>query len=247
MKRLMTLAIALFLLGALPLAAYTIYLKDGSHIIAKQKYKVVGKRAIITLPSGTESFLDLAQIDIPKTDEANRQNFGTALVLNDGKLTNAKPAPPPPKERTLGDLIEQRQVGPNIGLSEGAKGTGKGSPASVTPKPYPNTEIVDRITSFLSAQGLQQIVVLRGESLERPRIDIVTDSESAVFRAMEAGAKLLAQLRQDHPRSILALALHLHTSRGEHAGDFILTPERASELLSGEEEVSEFYVRHVQF
>jgi len=244
----LTLTVALFLLGGLPLAAYTIYLKDGSHIIAKQKYKVEGKRAIITLPSGTESFLDLAQIDVPKTDEANRQNFGTALVLNDGKLTNSKPAPPPPKERTLGDLIEQRQVGPNIGLAEGeANRAGGATPSSVTPKPYPDTEIVDRITHYLSARGLQQIVVLRGDRLERPRIDIVTDSESAVFRALEAGATLLAQLRQDHPKSILALALHLHTSSGEHAGDFILTPERASELLGGEEEVSEFYVRHVQF
>ncbi len=244
MKRLWTATAMLLLLGALPLSAYTIYLKDGSHIIAKEKYRVEGKHAIITLPSGTESFLDLAQIDIAKTKAANQNDYGTALVLNNGELTTTKPAPPAPKGPTLGDLIEERKVGPEVGATAPSRTV---APKRTTPSPYPNTEIVDRITSFLSAQGLQQVTVLRGEQLERPRIDIVTDSESAVFRSLEAGAKLLAQLRQDHPNAILALSLHLHTSTGGHAGDFILTPERASELLGGQEEVSEFFVRHVQF
>lgn len=245
MKRFWIATATLLLLAAAPLAAYTIYLKDGSHIIAKQKYRIEGKHAIIILPSGTESFLDVDQIDIEKTRAANHSNYGTALVLNNGKLTNSKPATPAPKGPTLGDLIEERRVGPNVGLSEGAQT--RAVQHKMAPKPYPNTEIVDRITSFLSAQGLTHVTVLRGERLERPRIDIATDSESAVFRALEAGAKLLAQLRQDHPNSVLALSLHLHTSKGEHAGNFILTPERASELLGGQEEVSEFYVRHVQF
>lgn len=248
MKRFWIATATLLLLTTAPLAAYTIYLKDGSHLIAKQKYRIQGKHALIILPSGTESFLDLNQIDVERTKAANSNNYGTALILNNGKLTNSKPAPPAPKGPTLGDLIEERKVGPTVGLSGSAQtAQDRAARQEMVPKPYPNTEIVDRITSFLTAQGLPHITVLRGERLERPRIDIVTDSESAVFRALEASAKLLAQLRQDHPNSVFALSLHLHTSKGEHAGNFILNPERASELLGGQEEVSEFYVRHVEF
>ena len=44
---------AVLLLIAAPLTAYTIYLKDGSRLIAREKYTLEGDRALIVLQNGT--------------------------------------------------------------------------------------------------------------------------------------------------------------------------------------------------
>src|SRR5947199_1264929 len=63
------LASATLLLAA---SAYTIFLKDGSSLVARQKYTVQNGRAIIILLNGTETFVALDKIDIPRTDAANK-------------------------------------------------------------------------------------------------------------------------------------------------------------------------------
>ena len=63
-------AVAL-LVAATPLLAYTIFLKDGSTLQARQKYTEKGDQAIITLPSGATTTLPLSQIDIPRTNASN--------------------------------------------------------------------------------------------------------------------------------------------------------------------------------
>ena len=61
--------------------AYTVYLKDGSKLVAKDKYKVQGDMALIVLANGTQTSLKLAEIDQEKTALANQSNYGTAVVL----------------------------------------------------------------------------------------------------------------------------------------------------------------------
>ncbi|HSS52985.1 MAG TPA: hypothetical protein VLX28_28925, partial [Thermoanaerobaculia bacterium] len=107
---------ALVLLGLLAAAVfaasgYVVYLKDGHTIAAKEKYKVENGKAIITLLNGTQSFLPLDQIDVAKTDEANRDGYGKALVLP-GSPKDVGPAARAPKDRTLGDLIKARGAAP---------------------------------------------------------------------------------------------------------------------------------------
>ena len=61
--RLLTaLAATIATLVAAPALAYTIYLKDGSQIVSKTKYVVRGDKAIIVLPSGTETQLPFAPL-----------------------------------------------------------------------------------------------------------------------------------------------------------------------------------------
>ena len=97
------------LLSAGSLAAYTVHLKDGSSIVAKKKYTVQGDKAILVLPSGTETALPLAEIDVAKTDADNQDDLGTAIVIENGKATDlTQTAPPPPRKQTLKDLLQQR-------------------------------------------------------------------------------------------------------------------------------------------
>ena len=91
------LAAALCLLLAAPLAAYTIYLKDGTRMQAKEKYRVVNGQAMITLPNGTRGVLDVREIDVKRTEEANRVDYGGNAVVVE---TPQEPAAPPPTTTT---------------------------------------------------------------------------------------------------------------------------------------------------
>ena len=79
LRRNLSLALILLFLAA-PMAAYTIYLRDGARLIAKEKYTLDGDRALIVLQNGTQTFLAASEIDVPRTDAANRNNYGTAMV-----------------------------------------------------------------------------------------------------------------------------------------------------------------------
>src|SRR5436305_5662476 len=100
----------LAVLWAGPLLAYTIYLKDGSSIQAKEKYKVVGERALITLPNGNQTFLALKQIDTARTDQANQTDYGSAVVINDNRPQTPNPALQP--QPSLTDLIHDKAPAP---------------------------------------------------------------------------------------------------------------------------------------
>src|ERR1044071_7367678 len=81
---------ALLVLAAGPAHAYVIYLKDGSTIEAREKYKVQGNTAVIIMTNGSESTLPMSQIDVARTQSANASDFGSATVLR-----GPAPAPQP--------------------------------------------------------------------------------------------------------------------------------------------------------
>ena len=107
--RLVILAVALFVATG-PLCAYTIYLKDGTSFLAREKFKQQGSTALITLPSGAQTTLPIVQIDIAKTERNNATDFGNATVLNE-----PAPTPTPTQGRkgpSLAEIAAQRRVTP---------------------------------------------------------------------------------------------------------------------------------------
>src|SRR5262245_31881113 len=92
----------LAVLAAAPALPYTVYLKDGSSVQAKKKYRVEGDKAVITLVNGSESFVLLSAIDVARTERENQNDYGgTAVVIDSGKPrpAAAAPAPAPGKKR----------------------------------------------------------------------------------------------------------------------------------------------------
>src|SRR5689334_16738430 len=85
---------ALLVLAAGPVHAYTIYLKDGSSIEAREKYTVQGNTAVIIMTNGSQSRLPMSQIDVARTQSGNASDFGSATVLRG-------PAPAPQPSATL--------------------------------------------------------------------------------------------------------------------------------------------------
>ena len=253
-------AAALMVLITAPLLAYSIYLKDGSRLIAKEKYTIEDGKAIIVLQNGTQTFIDLSEIDIPHTDEANEGRYGTAWVIEDGKLTEA-PIAQPDEKQTLTDVsrrdeaaartrpratretvVEQPQTNDVRRTTSGVVDL------AVFPRtPYRNLEVSGETSRFLKALGVEEFHIYQGTDQKRAFLEVITNSEASVFRGIEAAADTLLHLRNSYSDQIESFEVLLVTANRERAGQFLLTPESASELADESLDASVFFISNVQF
>jgi hypothetical protein len=246
------------LLAAGPLLAYTIYLKDGSSIQAKEKYRVVNGRAIILLLNGTQSFVDADKIDVRRTEEANRVDYGGNAVIIQ---TPQAPAPPPPtQDRKLSDLVasrgdsqlelpQARRSGPGPQEDTRARARTKAGfqdLSTLARKPYAQLEVAADIQAFLRSQGVDEVEIYQGTEANRPLLEFSTPSEAVVFRSLQVAANALLHVRDTQPK-VTGFELLMTTPDRQRAGQFVLTPELAAELAAKSLEVSTFYLRNVQF
>lgn len=243
-QRLLCLAL-LALCAAGPALAYTVYLKDGSKLIAREKYKVSNGMAIIVLQNGTTTSIRADEIDVARSEQGNQGNYGTAVVIDDsGKTHDVAPAAPPPQRPKLQDLIASREIGPP---STGANARpASPAPASTARAALPQAELAAEILQLLREQGVEEVAVLRGSRSNRPLLELTTNSEAAIFRALQAAAAALNKLRAER-RNVDGFELAMATSGREPAGRFELTPAMAEELADKRIQVSAFFVKHVQF
>jgi hypothetical protein len=251
------LALAAALFAAAPLFAYKIVLKDGSTIVAREKYKISGARALIILPNGTQTFFDAAQIDAARTEQANQSDYGTAIVIDTGKT---KPAPPPvSKERSLADLIQSRESQQPRDLpsarrepkreAAGALAKTKAGYldlATLPRKPFALLDAAAELQQFFHGQGIDEVEVYQGSEPDRPLVEVVANSEAGVFRALGVAANALLRVHDAHPR-VGSLELLMSTPTKERAGQFVLTPQAAANLVAKSVEMSSFYLNNVQF
>lgn len=263
MRRQVTLCIPLLALVALlgllfssGLAAYTIRLKDGSEIVAKKKYVVQGDKAILLLPSGVESVLALSEIDVAKTEAANLNNLGTAIVIENGKATDlARSAPPPPRKQTLQDLLEKRAAAEGstnagaVALDTGPtqRNSERLATSPSAQAPLRNSELSTAIRTFIFGRGISNLAVQQGPSSQRPRLVFETASETQVFRALIASAAALLDIRDKRPGEVEAFEVICEGPAGGRAGHFTLTPTQAADLLSGKIALPAFFLQNVEF
>jgi hypothetical protein len=245
------------LVWAAAASAYTVILKDGSKLVAKEKYKVVNGMALIVLANGTQTSIKANEIDVARTDQINQSNYGTAVVLDaSGKETDLPASTPPPPRPELKDLIAARQQAPQPAApaarrdsrpaaSSAGGGTTAGSDLDHLPRtPLPRLELAAEIKQALRAKGIEDVLIYRGSRPDRALLEITTNSEAAVFRSLEAAAAVLATVQS---KGIAAFELSLTSAARERAGQFALTPELASMLTDKRVETGTFYVNNVQF
>jgi hypothetical protein len=249
----LTAAVLAAVLCAGQAAAYVIYLKDGSKIVAQEKYEVRGGKAHIVLQNGTRSVLDAAEIDVARTEEANRSNLGSAVILEGGEAVEARPAPPPEKP-SLRDLV-RRDPAPPPRSSNGQRSAASTVPrtasghldlAALPRRPLAAPEVAAEIAALFAEHGITPVQVTRGSADDRALIEATTSSEAAVFRSLAVAASALVRQRQQGG-PVEAVELLMSTPNGERAGQFVLTPELADDLLQGRVDVATFFLAHVQF
>jgi hypothetical protein len=255
------LAVALALLvAAAPTLAYTIYLKDGSRIVARDKYEVEGDLAIITLPSGTKSSIPVTEIDVRRTEKANESRLGgTAVVIEGGEARELKATAPPPPKPKLQDLIRANE-GELRGLDD-VPAAAAPSDAPATPaatlrqresteksrQPYPDTQLAADVLQTLASRGVTAVRVHASGDARRPLLVFETNTESAVFKAIVASANTLLQLGAKQPGTVEGFELVCESAGGQSGGRFDLTAKLAEEIVSRRYEITRFYVENVKF
>lgn len=260
--------LALSLLIVAPALAYTVFLKDGTQIIAKEKYRIEGERVILTLPSGTQAFYQAAEVDIAKTEEFNKVDYGTAKVI-EGKETRTLATDEALDDKvTLTDLLSRREK--TLAMPEPQRR----APDTPTPterdsqelaasvprtkagfadffemprEPYPKAVILSEVMRYLKGQGWDAVRLYRGTRLDRPLVEIVAASEASVFKAMKDAANGLVQIHERFPEDVGGFELLLVTDSQLRAGQFTLTPELANLLVTEELDVASFFLRYVEF
>ncbi len=253
-SRVLALALVLVILAS-PANAFTIFLKDGSTLNIKE-YRIEGDNAIITLLNGTETFLALDQIDIEKTREYNADNLGSAVLLEGGEikpLTTRQPTP----IQTLGDLIisgdakirdrpeaRRQQAQQNNGPT--TTKAGYLDLSTVRRRPYGDLEFMSELRSYFTSQGLEA-QVFQGSNDGGPLVEVVTSSESSVFKSLQVAAQAMEQLRDRHPGHLETIELLLRTTRGTPGGQFVITRSLAAEINSNATDMPAIFVQNVQF
>ncbi len=244
---------AMMVLAALsaPAFSYVVYLKDGSRLTADGPPVVEGSEAIITLQSGTRTSIAASEIDFEKTRQANKENYGSAVVIgSDGETIEGRPpAATESRRERVSDLI-------NRGAVSRRERTQARREHSVDPTdlrnwqrvPFrDNLDLVAEIQGVFHGQGFESVGIYRGTGPGRLLVELTTNSESAVFHGLKVAAGALSRAQGLHPQDLEALELVLATSDRERAGEFILTAEGAEALLAEGAEVSAFYVKNVRF
>jgi hypothetical protein len=244
-------------LVAVPGWSYTIYLKDGSKLIAKEKYVVRGDKAIIYLESGAETMLPVGEIDAPRTEAANVSNLGTAVVIEDGKAQDlSRNSAPPPRKQTLQDLIQSRGAQPGAEATavaapptRRARSEGTTQPGSdvVGRAPLRNVELAGKIREYLFGRGISSVEVLQGSSSLRPMLVYPTSTEGQVFKAIAASASALIHVRDKSPGDVDSFEIICRAPDGGNAGRFVMSPPQAQDLLASRIDLPTYYVRYVIF
>ena len=270
MHRLKIIIVSL-LLAALsgPLLAYTIYLKDGSRLLAREVYRVQDGKAIITLQNGTQTFIDASEIDVQRTLDANREGYGTALMLDgvahfdvalqaEGKVIEGPIVREDQKEESLVDLAARGETTartrpqarrPSAEDARGRQVTAAGfiDLGAITRRPYANLEVSSEIKRVFLGQGVEAVQIHQGTQPNSPFLEITTDSEASVFRALEVSADALVHIRTQYPDLVDGFEVFMITSSRSRAGQFLLTADAASALAEDRINASDFFVRQVQF
>jgi hypothetical protein len=258
----------LLLLAAGPLRAYVIYLKDGSSVEAREKYTVRGNTALIVLPNGSQTTLPLAQIDVARTQSGNASDFGSATVL---RGPAAAPAPAAtPRQASLGELAAQRRnqsLPPkppqraenapfptsNAAAAEAPKGglshtlAGNVDFLRVPRTPAARMQLATTVGELLRSHGVNNVGIYEGSQPGRLLLEVVANSEGAVFQAIAGAAQSMLELEAKQPHAVDAFELFLATDNRQRAGQFLITAERAQELASKKLDLTAFYLKYVEF
>jgi len=256
LPRLAALAVLLALCAG-PLAAYTIWLKDGTSIAARGPYEVKKGKAIITLTNGEQSFIAASQIDAARTTAANQGKDYNATDLGNTRVVPGQETPPAP-DKSLTDLIathrpSTRQLPNAKRANEVQPGQAVRSKAgyldleSLPHVPDARAEVTADVQQFFRSQGIQELEIWKGSQPDRLLIELSTGSEAAVFQGLTAGANALLRLRERFPQAVAAIEMLMKTPARQRAGQFLITPEAATALVAKKIDAPTFYVANVQF
>ncbi|HNX49164.1 MAG TPA: hypothetical protein PLS53_04590 [Thermoanaerobaculaceae bacterium] len=250
MKKTLGLALLALLASAWSDAAYVLILKDGSHQVAKEKYKVKGKLVEFLTTTGTLRSIPLSLLDVKATEELNARQFGSALPLDwvDANQVPPTPTPTPSVAKMVGAL--------RSGLAPGSVTTIRPTPTPIVT--FHDTKFADARVDQAFQQGLEayHLYLYRTSRGTEPTylfIEVQVNGQKEVSRALQALTTTYHVVNQDLLKRNQAgriperLEVLLLNEAGKEAGVFRLSPADAEELASGKVTPEAFFVEKVMF
>lgn len=249
---------ALGLVLAAPASAYRVIFKDGSSLMALDRYAVQGDLAVITLESGTRTTVPLIEIDVARTEEQNRQTATSSAVVIEGRTERplelgAREGEP----QTLRDLILERQQGGNDAAPPPPTTAAPQPPrvrqtpagfhdlAALQRRPL-DADVAAALSASLREQGLARFQVFAGTAPERAMVEVTTDDADQVFAALESASAAIVALHEQGSEG-LVLELLMRSSQRSPAGMFTLSFDNAALLVKDRISAGDFFLQYVEF
>jgi hypothetical protein len=199
---------------------------------------VKGTKAIITLQNGTVTQIDLSTIDVPGTEQYNKENPGNVIALTQGDTREINvPVLKPRPTVSLQEIIRHRKTQLNVPPPKSAAG----SEAAGTSWQAVEPAVEAAFRKVLDGAAITQyrLTSYRGTL----RLLATANSEEAVFSMLSAAARSLSDL-QDKGKSA-TVEIVLTTAAGEAAGSFLMGSEEARQLVNGSVSVADYFVKKV--
>lgn len=237
--------------------AYKIVLRDGTEIEAEGKYEVDGDRALFVLPNGSTSTIALAEIDVQKTEEANRRNLGDAVVINrDGTTTSYDPNASVREQPvdSLRELLKRRaaldrDTEERSPADRPLRKTAAGYPdfASIQRRPPRDADAGEQLANALQRAGLGSFNLYQGSTDGRLLLELTSNSQGDVFRQLSAIGAGLFEYYSTPGQPVETVEVLMRTGSQSRAGQFEFDQDDARLLVRGGVTPREFFVANVMF
>ncbi|MFI5165082.1 MAG: hypothetical protein ACHQQS_00520 [Thermoanaerobaculales bacterium] len=245
MKRVIIFGVFVALLASQAFAVYVIVLRNGSRVVARDKYQVKGANAVFTTKVGTVTSLPLSQVDVAATDKVNAAHLGDAQTLDwvDAEQHAAPTPTPTPPVAGIG------KIKPGVAKSEGFA-------ARPTPTPgimfhenhYRDAHVEEAFEQGLESYHLYLNRTSMGTQPTYVFIEVQVNGQRETLKALEAVCITYKLLAEKAPERVPErVEVQMLNESGREAGVFRLSVADATELVAGKTTPENFFVRHVIF
>ncbi len=244
MKRALILGVALLLLAHNAHAVYVIALRNGTRIVAREKYQVKGPNAVFATRTGTLTSIPVSQIDVEATDKINSLHLGDAQALDwvDVQKTTATPTPTMPVS-SLG------HIRPDLAkpIADAAKPTPTPG-VSYRDKRYHDPQVDQAFQQGLESYHLYLYRTSEGTQPTYLFIEIQVNGQPETLKALQAVTQTYVLLAEKAPTRLPErVEVQMLNESGKEAGVFRISPDDAAQLVSGKVTPENFYIQHVIF
>jgi hypothetical protein len=245
MKKFTALFLFLVIFAPSAFAEYIVVLTNGTRYKAKEKWRVVNGKAILTLDTGAVMQIDPALIDAKKTDEVNRLGLGDVNVIAVGK---SGPATPQAKPESLGSIASIRKIDAPAPAAGPGRREGEPEKPSITPgsEGYLGNDVASKFVGAYENVGLFESNVAPSAPYTL-RIELTTDNEDQVFKALSATAWVMLRVPSITGSRVDMVELFMGTMTGGAAGRFKITPADAEKIDKKQITLADYFVQNVLF
>lgn len=236
-KKMLLLVTLLVLVPSFAFATYTVVLKDGTRYRAKEKWRMSGGKAIVTLETGSTLSLDPKLIDEAETKKVNASNLGGAKVI---ETSQPSTTPSQPQQSPLGSITTLRRDNPkdeSASTQPGQSNLGKTNLSN---------DVILRFQQAYENVGLYDAKVV-GNGDNRLRIELTADNEDQVFKALSATSFLVTKIPEATGERVELVELFMKTINGGSAGRFQMTAGDAAAITNKKVTWQDYFISDVIF